>query len=116
MLVRARVRGTRSSCTLTALVDTGARMSVLDSELSFISISGHRLRASEAVVPEFEVDGELLRYEAVAVADLPDAVKAALRSSGLDERLIVGLLTLERANMVPDATRGLLRRVEAFIF
>ncbi|RLI10928.1 hypothetical protein DRO33_04965 [Candidatus Bathyarchaeota archaeon] len=131
MLVRARVRvrGTRSSRSLMALVDTGARMSVLDKELaeelgvnytgrelSFISISGHRLRASEAVVLEFEVDGELLRYEAVAVADLPEAVKAALRSSGLDERLVVGLLTLERANMVPDATRGLLRRVEAFIF
>jgi len=84
--------------------------------LSFISISGHRLRASEAAVLEFEVDGAPLRYEAVAVAVLPDAVRAALRPSGLDECLIVALLTLERANMVPDTTRGLLRRVEAFIF
>ncbi len=129
-LVRARVRlrGERATRSLVALVDTGARMSVLDKaladelgvlytgrELSFISISGHRLRAVEAVVPELELEGIGLRYEAVAVAELPEAVKNALTSSGLDEGLIIGLLTLERANLVPDPTTGGLRHVESFI-
>jgi len=38
-----------------------------------------------------------------------------LRESGLDENVALGLLTLERASMVPDTAAGTLRRVEAFI-
>jgi len=57
-----------------------------------------------------------LKYEPVAVAEIPKAVKEALRTSELDENLIIGILTLERANMITDTTKGTLRRVESFIF
>jgi len=73
------------------------------------------VKALEAVVPELEVEGGALRYEAVAVAEIPEAVKRVLRESQLDENVVLGLLTLERASMVPYTATGTLRRVEAFI-
>lgn len=130
MLVRARIKlvGARGSYSSVALADIGARMTLLDRSLaervgveytgrvvSFIAISGHVVKALEAVVHELEVEGEALRYEPVAVAEIPGKVKEALRGSGVDENVVVGVLTLERANMVPDTTTGTLRRVEAFI-
>ena len=35
--------------------------------------------------------------------------------SGLDGNFVIGLLTLERANLFPDTTTGVLRKVESFI-
>ena len=130
VLVKARVRieGLKRHYSSIALVDTGARMTLIDEDLAsklgvqytgrkltFISISGHKLPALEAIVPALEVEDVLLRLEVAAVTKLPDNVKKALRESQVDENLIVGLLTLERANMVPDTTTGALRKIEAFI-
>jgi len=61
------------------------------------------------------VEGEVLKHEAVAVAEIPKNVKETLRKSELDDNMIVGILTLERANMVPDTTTGTLKKVESFI-
>lgn len=132
VLVKARVRlvGTKASYSANAvLADSGARMSLIDRllaervgvqhtgrEISFVSISGHTVKASEAVVSELEVEGEVLRYEAVAVAEMPNTVKETLKKNGLDENMVVGVLTLERANMVPDTTTGKLEKVKSFIF
>jgi len=74
------------------------------------------VKASEAIVSELEVEGEVLRYEAVAVAEMPNAVKKTLKKNGLDENMVVGVLTLERAGMIPDTTTGKLEKVESFIF
>jgi hypothetical protein len=130
VLVKAKVKlsGVRGSYSSTALTDTGARMSLIDKSLAervgvqytgrtidFISVSGHIVRASEAVVSELEVEGEVLRYEALAVTEIPEKVKEALRRSGFDENIIIGILTIERANMIPDTATGALRRVESFI-
>jgi len=130
-LVKAKIRlkGTRDRYSTTALVDTGARMTLIDKsvadlvgveltgrEIDFVSVSGHMLRASEAVLREFEIEGELLKYEVMAVAEIPEAVKEVLTKSGLDGRVIVGLLTLERANMLPDTATGQLKRAGSFIF
>ena len=57
----------------------------------------------------------LLKFEAVAVAEIPERVKEALRGSAIDEHIIIGFLTVERADMIPDTTTGTLGRVEAFI-
>jgi len=129
-LVKARVRlsGARGSYSSTALADTSARMTLIDKSLAkrvgvqytgrvidFVSVSGHVVRALEAVVPEFEIEGELLKYEAVAVAEIPERVKEVLRKSEIDENVMVGVLTIERANMVPDTATGTLRKVESFI-
>jgi len=130
MLVKAEVRllGVKDSYSSRVLVDSGARMSLLDRllaekvgveytgrEINFISISGHTVKGLEAIVPRIDVEGEILKYEPVAVAEIPKTVKEALRTSGLDENLIIGILTLERANMITDTTTGTLRRVESFI-
>jgi predicted aspartyl protease len=74
------------------------------------------VKASEAIVSELEVEGEVLRYEAVAVAEMLNAVKKTLKKNGLDENMVVGVLTLERADMIPDTTTGKLEKVESFIF
>jgi predicted aspartyl protease len=105
-LVKAKVglKGIKDGYSCTALVDTGARMSLIDKsiadlvgveltgrEIDFVSVSGQMLRASEAVLREFEIEGEPLKYEVVIVAEIPEAVKGALMRSGLDGRVIVGL-------------------------
>jgi hypothetical protein len=125
---KIKLKGARDGYLSTVLVDTGARMSLIDKsiadrigveltgrEIDFVSVSGHIVRASEAVVRELEIEGELLKYEVVAVAEIPEAVKETLTRSELDGRVIVGLLTLERANMLPDMATGALKRVGSFI-
>ena len=62
-----------------------------------------------------DVEGEVLKYEAVAVASIPSTAKDILRKSKLDEHAIIGVLTLERASMIPNATTGRLEKVEGFI-
>ena len=131
VLVKARVgvSGSRGSYSSIALVDTGTGMTLVDRlvaervgveytgrVLGFTSISGHIAKAVEAIVPVFEVEGEVLKYESVAVAGIPENVKRVLSQSELDENVVVELLTIERANMVPDTTTGTLRRAESFMF
>jgi len=130
MLVKAKVRllGVKDSYSSIVLIDSGARMSLLDKalaeklgveytgrEIDFISISGHTVKGLEAILSQIDVEGEVLKYEPVAVAEIPKTVKEALRKSELDENVIIGILTLERANMIPDTTTGTLKKVESFI-
>ena len=129
-LVKAKikVKGTKGEHFSTVLVDTGARMSLIDESLAdrigveltgrridFVSISGHTVKASEAIVRELEIEGETLKYETIAVAEIPKTVKESLEKSELDGDLIAGLLTLERANMLPDTTTGALKKAGSFI-
>jgi len=130
-VVKAAVRltGLKSSYTVdNVLVDTGARVTLVDRDLaehigveyterklSLIPVSGHRIEALEALVPEFVLEEEALKHEAVAIAELPIEVRRALRRNGLDEHVVVGLLTLERASMRPNPATGRLERVEIFV-
>jgi len=131
ILVKAKVRlsGVKESFSSTVLINTGARMTLIDRSLAerigvqytgriidFVSVSGHVVRALEAVVSELEIEGEVLKYDVLAVTDIPEKVKEILRKSEIDENIIIGVLTIERANMIPDTTTGTLRRVESFIF
>jgi hypothetical protein len=131
VLVKAKVRlsGLKEGFSSTVLIDTGARMTLIDRSLAerigvqytgriidFISVSGHVVRALEAVVSELEIEGEVLKYDVLAVTDIPEKVKEILRKSEVDENIVIGVLTIERANMIPDTTTGVLRRVESFIF
>jgi acid stress-induced BolA-like protein IbaG/YrbA len=83
--------------------------------IDFVSVSGHVMRASEAIVSELEIEGEALKYEAVVVAEILEKVKEVLRKSELDENIIIGILSIERANMIPDITTGTMKRIESFI-
>ena len=95
------------------------RMSLIDKSLAdhigveytgrmidFVSISGHVVKGSEAVTPELMIEDEILKYEVAAVVEIPETVKKTLLESGLDGNLVIGLLTLERANLIPDTTTG----------
>jgi hypothetical protein len=48
------------------------------------------------------VEGEVLKYEATAASEIPKKVKEVLRKSEIDENIIIGILKIERANMIPD--------------
>ncbi len=131
VLVKASVklRGLKTSySTNNAFVDSDARMTIVERRIAehigveytgrrvnFISISGHKIKASEAMILEMNIEGEVLKYEAVAVADIPNTVKEVLKKNNLDENVVIGILTLERANMIPNATTGKLKKVESFI-
>jgi hypothetical protein len=65
-----RLSGTRESYSSIALVDAGARMTLIDKSLAervgvqftgrvvnFVSVSGHVVKALEAVIPELEIEG-----------------------------------------------------------
>jgi hypothetical protein len=93
-IVKARVslHGFRDTYSCVTLVDTGARMTLIDNVLAerigveytgrvlnLISISEQVLRALEAVVPMLGVEDEELKYEAVAVISIPEDVKRVLR-------------------------------------
>lgn len=129
-ITKARVvlKGKKNKYSSTALVDTGARMSLIDESIAnhvgveptgrkieFMSVSGQKVQALEGIVYEFRIEEELLKYEAVAIAEIPKAVKETLMNSGLDGKVIVGLLTPERANLLPDTTTGQLKKVPSFI-
>jgi hypothetical protein len=126
MKAKVRSSGVKKSYSSTVLTDTGARMTLVDKSLAerigvqytgktINFVSDQFVKALEALVSELEVEGEVLKYEAVAVAEIPEKVKEALRKSEIDENIIIGILTIERANMIPDTTTGILRRVESFI-
>jgi len=131
VLVKASVklRGLKTSySTNNAFVDSDARMTIVERRIAehigveytgrrvnFISISGHKIKASEAMILEMNIEGEVLKYEAVAVADIPNTVKEVLKKNNLDENVVIGILTLERANMIPNTTTGKLKKVESFI-
>ncbi|MEM1510116.1 MAG: hypothetical protein QW291_09025 [Thermofilaceae archaeon] len=82
MRARVRLSGVRGSYSSTALTDIGARMTLVDKllaehigveytgrALSLVTASRHVVRALEASVSELEVEGEVLKYEAVAIAE-----------------------------------------------
>ena len=129
--VRARVvlRGSKGSREGTALVDTGAAMTVVDKDIAdavgvvytgrrrtLISATGHRLEGEVAVVRELIVEGEVLDYEKVLAVRLNEEVKKALRNLDVDDSIIIGITTIELAGLVPDTATGRLRKIEAFLF
>jgi predicted aspartyl protease len=129
--VRARVvvTGSKGSREGTALVDTGAVMTVVDRDVAdavgvvytgrrraLISATGHRLEGEVAVVRELIVEGEVLDYEKVLAVRLNEEVKKALRSLDVDDSIIVGVTTIELAGFIPDTATGRLRKIEAFLF
>lgn len=129
--VRARVvvTGSKGSREGTALVDTGAVMTVVDRDVAdavgvvytgrrgaLMSATGHRLEGEVAVVRELIVEGEVLDYEKVLAVRLNEEVKKALRSLDVDDSIIVGVTTIELAGFIPDTATGRLRKIEAFLF
>lgn len=123
------VTGSKGSREGTALVDTGAVMTVVDRDVAdavgvvytgrrraLMSATGHRLEGEVAVVRELIVEGEVLDYEKVLAVRLNEEVKKVLRSLDVDDSIIVGVTTIELAGFIPDTATGRLRKIEAFLF
>ena len=130
-LVRANVTlvGDKGSRSVTALVDTGAAITVVDKALAeevgvtytgrrraLITASGHRVEGEVGIVKELVIEGETLDYERVLVLELSEVVKETLRSAGVSDSVIVGLTTIEAAGLVPNTATGRLRKTETFLF
>ena len=58
-------------------------LEVARNNYSFTPISGHMIKALEAMVSVMEVEGETLKYEVIAVAEVPNAVRKNLKKNGL---------------------------------
>ena len=130
-IVRAEVvvKGSKGFREGTALVDTGAAMTVVDREVAgavgvmytgrrrkLISATGHRLEGEVAIVKELNVEGEVLDYEKILAVKLDEEVKKALRKLDVDDSIIIGITAIELAGFIPDTTKGKLRKIEAFLF
>ena len=130
-IVKARVvaKGSRGSMECTALVDTGAAMTVIDREAadsigvtytgrrrSLVSATGHKLEGEVVIIKELNIEGEVLDYEKALAVEFDDEVRKVLRSLGVDESIIVGFATVGLAGIIPDTATGRLKRVEAFLF
>ncbi len=131
MIVKADVTflGSKSSEKCIALVDTGAAMTVVDKKLaesvgveytnrkrSLTSATGNKLEGQVAIFKELKVEDEILDYEKALVVEFDDEVRAALRKLGVSDSAIIGVVTLELANFIPDVTTGKLKKIEAFLF
>ena len=89
-----KLRGTKGEYRAEALVDSGARMSLLDKSLAenigveytertidFVSISGHVIKGQEAVTPELRIEDEVLKYAALAIAEIQNLLRKRLRKA-----------------------------------
>jgi len=125
---RLRLQGSREHSDGTALVDTGASVTIVDRDLAdkigvtyvkriltLTTASGHKMEGELAVINKLIVEGEELPYAHLLVLKIPEEVKEMLRSKELSDWGVVGLTTLELLNLMPDTTTGKLRKTDSFM-
>jgi hypothetical protein len=69
-----------------------------------------------AIFKELKVEDEVLDYEKALVVEFSDEVRAALSKLGVSDSAIIGVVTLELANFIPDTNTGKLKKIETFLF
>lgn len=119
-----KVVGDKGSLEGTAIADTGSLMSVIDEilvdklglkytgrALELTTLSGEEITSNEALINAFEVEGERLVSERVAICKLPNNVKEKLRAMGAHEQVIIGVITLEAAGLTVNPLKGRLEKV-----
>ena len=130
MHVKAKVviRGSKGSVELTALVDAGSSMTVVDRGLAeaigveytdrervIVTASGQEIVGKVAIVKELIVEYEPLKFGRVLVMDFSENVKEGLKNLGVSDSMVLGMTTLESAGFMPDTTTGKLRRVKLLL-
>jgi predicted aspartyl protease len=128
--VKAKVviRGSKGSAELTALVDAGSSMTVVDRGLAeaigveytdrervIVTASGQEIVSKVAIVKELIVEDEPLKFERVLVMDFSENVKEGLKNLGVSDSMVLGMATLESAGFMPDTTTGKLRRIKLLL-
>jgi predicted aspartyl protease len=123
--VKAKViiRGSKGSAELTALVDAGSSMTVVDRGLAeaigveytdrervIVTASGQEIVSKVAIVKELIVEDGPLKFERVLVMDFSENVKEGLKNLGVSDSMVLGMATPE-----PDTTTSKLRRVKLLL-
>ena len=107
--------GSRGEVGSVALVDGGALHTVIDESLArelgakytgliitLTSFSGHRMRCSEAILDLIAVEDKRVPHELVAVCKIPNEVRELLKRYGADERVVIGVHSLEHLGLAID--------------
>jgi len=85
-------------------------------EQALTNATGHKLEGEIAVVRELTMEDKILDYEKVLVTKLSGEVKEALRKLNVSESIILGITTIELAELIPDTNTGRLRKIESLPF
>ena len=119
-----RVLGDRDYVEGTAIVDTGSLLSIIDENIAeklglkptkriikLTTLSGEDVTCSEMLTSAFEIEGEKLVSERVAVCKLPNNVREKLRAMGVYDGVIIGVVTLETAGFAVNPLTGKIEKV-----
>jgi len=114
---RLKLTGVKDAFECLALADTGAWYTVIDESLAELlgveytgltltltSFSGHKVVCREAVLSSISVEGRTAPSELAAVCIIPASVKDLLRKQEVEEKVIIGVHTLERLSYAVDVT------------
>ena len=119
-----KLLGEKDSLEGTAIVDTGSLMSIVDKEaadglglertgrfLRLTTLFGEEASCDEMLSKVFEVKGEKLVSERLAVCRLPRDVEERLRAMEASPHVIIGAVTLEAAGFTVNPLTGKLEKV-----
>lgn len=110
-----RITGNKKSLEGIALVNSRAWYSVIDQGLAeylgvkytglvvlLTSFSGHKVKCNEAIVNSITIEEKTAPYELVAICKISNQVKELLKKHEVEERVIIGVHTLERLGYTID--------------
>ncbi|HID17519.1 TPA: hypothetical protein EYP26_04415 [Candidatus Bathyarchaeota archaeon] len=100
-----------------SLVDSGSWYTVIDEELAekigvkytgltvtLTSFSGNKLTCREAILNSIILEGRTAPSELIGVCSMPRPVKELLRKHDVEDRIVIGVHTLERLRFAIDVT------------
>jgi predicted aspartyl protease len=119
-----KVSGNRDYIEGIAIVDTGSLLSIIDESVAeklglkstgrvvkLTTLSGEEVECNEMLTRTFEVEGERIVSERVAVCKLPNNIREKLRTMGVYDGLIIGVVTLETAGFAVNPLTGKIEKV-----
>jgi predicted aspartyl protease len=130
LLVKADVSlvGPKGNVSGTALVDTGASITLLDEEAAdrigarlvgrctrLVVADGHEVSGELAIVDKLIIEGEELPGAHVVVLRFPSEIKERLKAHGLSDWCIVGLSALEILGLAANVAKGRVEKVGSFL-
>ena len=110
-----RVVGDSDAFEGVALVDSGAWYTVIDEGLAkqlgvkytglsvtLTSFSGHRIACREGIINSVTLEEKTAPSELVAVCSINESIKGLLKKQEVEDRLVIGVHTLERLGYAID--------------
>lgn len=123
MRAKFRIIGFNKSVEGVALVDTGASLTLLDKSIAeeisvkyvgrrvrIVTADCHEVEAELAIVDRLVVEDEESPFAYVAVMNFPSRLREKLQKLSLCDYCIIGLISLELLQLIPDTVTGKLRK------